>query len=98
MSSAAGFARLAMAPGAVRVALGRNGVAVSSPQDVGGWSIRDAVISASVRFGPYPEQVSATDVLVWVGGEGPDPMRLAGDLGLPPGVPFDFDLELGVSG
>lgn len=97
MSSAAGFARLAMAPGAVRVALGRNGVAVTTPMDVNGWSRRDAQISATVTFGPFPEQVNATDVLVWVGGEGPDPMRLSGDLGLPPGVPFMFDLDLEVS-
>jgi hypothetical protein len=87
-----------MAPGAVRVALGRNGVPVTDPLDVAGWSRRDAVISASVTFGPYAERVDATDVLVWVGGEGPDPMRLSGDLGLPPGVPFVFDLDLGVSG
>lgn len=97
MSGAAGFARLAMQPGAVRVALGRGGVAVTEPQDVAGWTRVDASISATVTFGPFPEQVNATDVLVWVGGEGPDPMRLAGDLGLPPGVPFDFDLELVVS-
>ena len=87
-----------MAPGAVRVALGRAGQPVTSVLDVTGWSRSDATISASVRFGPYLEQVSATDVLVWVGGEGPDLMRLSGDLGLPPGVPFDFDLELAVGG
>ena len=98
MSTAAGFARLAMAAGAVQVALGRNGTPVSEPMDVSGWARTDAAITASVRFGPYPEQVQATDVLVWVGGEGPDPMRLTGELGLPPGVPFDFDLELVVSG
>lgn len=98
MSSAAGFARLAMAPGAVRVALGLAGRPVTEPQDVGGWTRSDATIGATVTFGPYPQQVNATDVLVWVGGEGPDPMRLAGELGLPPGVPFEFDLELGVSG
>ena len=87
-----------MAPGAVRVALGRGATPVTDVIDVTGWSRADATISASVRFGPYPEQVSATDVLVWVGGEGPDPMRLTGELGLPPGVPFDFDLDLAVSG
>lgn len=98
MSTAAGFARLAMAPGAVQVALGRGGEPVTQRQDVSGWSRDDATIRSLVTFGPYPEQVRASDVLVWIGGEGPSPLRLAGELGLPPGMPFEFDLELGVSG
>lgn len=98
MSIAAGFARLGMAPGAVQVALGRDGKPVTARMDVTGMSRSDATLRALVTFGPYPEQVRATDVLVWVGGEGPTPMRLAGELGLPPGVPFEFELELGVSG
>lgn len=98
MSTAEGFARLAMAPGAVRVALGRDGSAVTELQDASGWKRDVSTIACTVVFGPFAEQVRATDVLVWVGGEGPDPMRLSGELGLPPGVPFEFDLELGVSG
>lgn len=96
MSTAAGFARLAMATGAVKVALGRAGQQVTDPIEVTGWTRSDAIISAEITFGPYPERVDASEVLVWVGGE-PDFMRLTGDLGLPPGVPFVFDLDLSVS-
>jgi hypothetical protein len=87
-----------MAPGAVRAALGLHGVPVTEPQDVTGWTRSDATISATITFGPYAERVDATDVLVWVAGEGPDQWRLTGDLGLPPGVPFEFDLGMTVGG
>jgi predicted NUDIX family NTP pyrophosphohydrolase len=97
VSTAAGVARLAAAQGAVEVALGVGGRPVTARQPVGAWARSGGSLTATVEFGPYPERVEANEVLMWVAGEGPDGIRLTGELGLPPGVPFMFDLTLTVA-
>lgn len=96
MSIGDGFAALAV--DSLTVALGSSGRAVSAVVPVTGVSRSGSVLRGRVTFGPYTSRVDASEVLVWVAGEGPAvAARLVGGLGLPVGMPFDFDLELDVA-
>jgi hypothetical protein len=91
------LARLAQSPGVVEVALGTGRSPVTARTSVTGWTRAGGRLTVTHEFGPYPERVDATEVLVWIADEGPDVIGLTGELGLPPGVPFTFDLTLVVT-
>lgn len=93
MSAAAGIAALVAAtPGAVEVALGTSGSAVTD-RIVVVLDRTSGLLRSTISFGPYPTQVECSHVLVYVGGQ-LERLALPGELSLPPGVPFIFDLEL----
>lgn len=98
MSAAAGLVQLAARSGNIHAALGIDGTAVTVRQPVLSWDGTAATIRTTIMFGPYPDQVEATQVLVWIGDSpAPEVLTLTGPLGLPPGVPIGFDLELAVA-
>jgi hypothetical protein len=83
-----------MQRGVVQVALGRDGKAITTLADTDGWRRDGSTITTVHTFGPYGERVDATEVLLYVAGDGPDRIPLPDRLGLPGGVPFVYDLTL----
>jgi hypothetical protein len=88
-----GIIRLVMADGAVTVALGLDGMPVTPPRPAVGW--RGATIRADITFGPYPHRLDLSEVLLWIGGEGPATLP-AGARTLPADTTFLYEVELGL--